>query len=278
MNEKPIAWADYGPEDANPVFVLHGTPGSRFEHPINLSICNETNSRLIVPDRPGYGMSKFDAKRSLTSLSGQIITIADKLGISTFSVLGFSGGGAYAMALGVQFPERINRIALIGSVAPFDVSGLCEAMPPGNLALFNLAATDYLAASAQLSSFIDGADSLLEFFDATVSEPDKSLFTDLEFRQMYRQNLAEAVRNGLDGMAYDMGIIARPWEIDPAEIKAEVQLWHGKKDFNIPLQMSQHLNAVIPNSALQLLPDAGHWILFPYYREVLIQLSNSTSE
>ncbi|MEH7354999.1 alpha/beta hydrolase [Neobacillus drentensis] len=38
--------------------------------------------------------------------------LVDKLGINQFSIIGVSGGGAYAVACAYQFPDRVIGISL----------------------------------------------------------------------------------------------------------------------------------------------------------------------
>lgn len=277
MSKVNLNYAEYGAANASPVLVFHGSPGSRFEKPRDLSICHETNCRLIVVERPGFGVSEFDHNRSLLDWPNDIARLADSLEIDKFSIVGFSGGGPYAMACGHEIGHRINRISLVGSAAPFNSPDVCADMLADNLALFEIAAQDYQQAAAQLAQFIDGPDALLLLFDASVSAPDKLIFAEAEFRQMYRANLAEALKQGLLGLAYDMALIARPWQFDPADMPVETQLWHGEKDLNMPLSMGRHLQKLLPNCTARFIPDAGHWIMFSHYRQILDRLLNSVS-
>lgn len=272
MAYSELIHADYGPANATPVFVFHGSPGSRLERPPDLSLCQESNTRLIVIQRPGFGDSKFNPQRTLLDWPDKVARLADNLAIDNFSILGFSGGGPYALACGHKITQRIDRISLVGSAAPFDVPGICADMLPGNLALFELAAQDYQQAAEQLAQMIDGVDALLEFFDASVSAPDKQILADAEFRAMYRANLVAALQQGFSGLAYDMALIARPWGFDPADIETEVQLWHGESDLNTPVSMGRYLQARLPNCKAHFLAGAGHWILFSHYRQILCQL------
>ena len=66
-----LGYAFYGPEGGRPVLYLHGTPSSRLE-PLIINIWGHSltdllqqyNIRLIAVDRPGMGLSTFDAARN----------------------------------------------------------------------------------------------------------------------------------------------------------------------------------------------------------------------
>ncbi len=272
MAQDFLNFAEYGPPGALPVFVFHGTPGSRFEQPLDLSLCEQLNCRLIVVERAGYGVSDFDGQRKLLDFPAQVARLADKLGIHRFSILGFSGGGPYALVCGAFIAERIARIALVGSFAPFTLPGVLDHMAPGNRALFELAAADYRAVEEQLAQLVDGADGLLQLFDASVSTPDQALLCDEKIRTVYRANLAEALRQGMAGMAYDMGLLGQPWGFEPSDVRVEVDLWHGDKDLNVPSDMGRKLTQLIPHCRSNFIADAGHWLIFSHYQQILQSL------
>lgn len=240
--------------------------------PLDLSICNLAHTRLIIVERPGFGASDFQPERNLLDFASDITRLADSLDIDRFHLLGFSGGSVYAMACGVVIPKRIKRIGLVGSLAPFDAPQVCDAMPAGNRALFELAAQDYRQAAEQLSTLISSPDALFAFFEAALPPGDKKIFSTPAFRKMYLANLTESLRQGFIGPAYDMGLIAKPWGFDPRDIAVEVQLWHGEQDANTPVAMGQYLQDSIPDCNASFIPRAGHFWMFANYQQVLQKL------
>lgn len=51
-------------------------------------------------------------------------TIADKMGIDRFAVVGRSGGGPHALACAAVMPEQVSNTAVLVSLAPSDAVGL----------------------------------------------------------------------------------------------------------------------------------------------------------
>jgi pimeloyl-ACP methyl ester carboxylesterase len=106
-----------------PVFLLHGTPGSRFDGQANASACASVGVRVVTYDRPGYGGSdRFRGRRVVDSVA-DVSAIADRLGIERFAVSGGSWGGPHSLAVAARLPERVTRAACIAGVAPFDMPG-----------------------------------------------------------------------------------------------------------------------------------------------------------
>ncbi len=66
---RTFAFDEYGAADGFPVVYMHGTPGSRLEWLMfgTDEMVRTANIRIIVPDRPGIGLSQFKPDRTLVS-------------------------------------------------------------------------------------------------------------------------------------------------------------------------------------------------------------------
>jgi 2-hydroxy-6-oxonona-2,4-dienedioate hydrolase/4,5:9,10-diseco-3-hydroxy-5,9,17-trioxoandrosta-1(10),2-diene-4-oate hydrolase len=72
--------------------------------------------RVIVPDLPGYGQSSKDIDHSdpFGDLAFAIRGLLDELGIEKFHLVGNSYGGAAALRLALDRPDRVDRLILMG--------------------------------------------------------------------------------------------------------------------------------------------------------------------
>ncbi len=271
-----LAFAEYGPASGRAVIAFHHTPGSRLEQISSLAPLTAFNIRLIVVDRPGYGRSDFQERRRLLDWPDDISQLADALHLDRFSILGFSGGGAHAAACAFKIPQRLNHVTLVSSIAPFDAPGVLDSMLPANQALFELAAKDYQQVEQQLATVATTPEQVLELLESPAPRPDKAIFSNPPFRSMYIANLAESIRQGPRGLAYDMSLFARPWGFDTTEIKVKVSLWHGEEDINTPLAMGEYLATTIPQCQAHYVPGAGHWLMFAHDQEILQHLADES--
>src|SRR5690606_24912106 len=82
-----------GAPHGTPVFLLHGTPGSRRGPKPRGSVLYRLGVRLICYNRPGYGGSTRRPDRTVADAARDVLAIADDLGIDQFAVVGRSGGG-----------------------------------------------------------------------------------------------------------------------------------------------------------------------------------------
>ena len=80
----------------------------------------------------------------------------------------------------------------------------------------------------------------------------------------------EALRSGIDGLDQDAALYARPWGFQLQDITAEVYLWHGEPDINVPVLVGRYVADAIPNCHAKFFPDEGHFsIARNHIREIL---------
>nr|WP_197696464.1 alpha/beta fold hydrolase [Nocardia terpenica] len=72
--------------------------------------------RVIVPDVPGYGKSSkwVDPSDPFGHLGGAVGGLLDELGIDSAHLVGNSYGGAAALRLAMDRPEKVRRMVLMG--------------------------------------------------------------------------------------------------------------------------------------------------------------------
>jgi len=116
VNGKPIFYAETGTGPA--VVMLHGGgPGASGVSNYSRNIdALAQHYRVIVPDLPGYGRSAkgVDQSDPFGYLADMIRGLLDHLGIDTAHLIGNSYGGAAALRLALDTPQRVDRLVLMG--------------------------------------------------------------------------------------------------------------------------------------------------------------------
>ncbi|MGX1881866.1 alpha/beta fold hydrolase [Streptomyces sp. NPDC055287] len=247
-----------------PVFLLHGTPGSRLGAAPRRMAEDRAGMQLIVYDRPGYGGSGRRPGRGIADAAEDVRTIADKLGFDRFAVAGRSGGASHALACAALLPERVTRAAALVSLAPRDAEGLdwFAGMAPSNVRDYGAATTDPDGLAARIAIRAEGIREdparLLEELDAELSEGEREICSDPGIRAMLLANFQEALRRSSYGWLDDIMASARPWGFDPADITVPALLWHGERDVFSPVGHSRWLADRIPGATAVFAPDAAH--------------------
>ncbi|MBI2697864.1 2-hydroxy-6-ketonona-2,4-dienedioic acid hydrolase [Mycobacterium gordonae] len=116
VNGQPIFYAATG--SGRPVVLLHGGgPGASglSNYSRNIDALAQ-RFRVIVPDMPGYGRSTktLDQSDPFGHLAAAIRGLLDELGLPTAHLIGNSYGGAAALRLALDNPERVDKLVLMG--------------------------------------------------------------------------------------------------------------------------------------------------------------------
>jgi pimeloyl-ACP methyl ester carboxylesterase len=100
------------------LLLLHGLGGSTFGFRHLIPILSP-RFRVLALDLKGFGYSERppDGDYSLTAQVRLVKGFLDALNIEQAAVLGHSLGGAVAMRLAVDFPERVERLILVSSAS-----------------------------------------------------------------------------------------------------------------------------------------------------------------
>ncbi len=104
--------------DAPAVVLLHGGgPGAsgRSNYSRNIEALAR-NFRVVVPDMPGYGRSSkyVDHDDPFGFLADRVRGLLDELNLPTAHLVGNSYGGAAALRLALDTPQRVGRLVLMG--------------------------------------------------------------------------------------------------------------------------------------------------------------------
>jgi pimeloyl-ACP methyl ester carboxylesterase len=270
-----LGCAEYGDPTGRPVFLFQGTPSSRLLHP-DEAITAELGVRLIMLDRPGFGRSDFQPRRTLLDWPADVAEVADGKGLDRFAVIGISGGGPYVAACAHEIPQRLTAAAMVSSGGPFDAPGAMEGMPRirragariAHVAPWLLRPLLWLVQNPgrDVDAFFDG-------YTAHNPEPDRRLLEQPYYRDMFKASYGEACRSGVRGFAWEVRIVAWPWGFRLEDIAIPVHIWHGDLDNSTPLAMAQCMAQAIPDAQLTVLPGEGHLFLLSRWREILASLA-----
>jgi pimeloyl-ACP methyl ester carboxylesterase len=264
---RALGYEIWGPGDGFPILGFGGTTMSRLAH-LGHEAPEAAGVRLILVDRPGYGLSDFQPGRKLLDWPADVVQLADALGIDSFAVFGMSGGGPHAAACGYALADRVTTVGLVSSPGPvWDRPELRYSLPPHRQPLVELAARDPEAAARKLLE-----DCRAELEEASREARDGDV-ADPELRARLRAALLETAARGPEGYAHDLFILfVSPWGFAPEEIRVPVSIWHGDRDPAVPLGVGRFYDRTIPDSSLHVLPGEGHLLLWSHAEEILSAL------
>jgi pimeloyl-ACP methyl ester carboxylesterase len=263
---RSLAFAQWGDPNGFPVFSLGGTPNSRFARHHDESKYAEAGARVITYDRPGYGGSDRRPGRRVVDCVEDIAAIADTLELERFAVTGGSGGGPHALAVAARLPERVTRAACMSSLAPYDVGiDWLTGMDPLNVREIEWAlqgeevyVPELEREAAEALERVAADPSKVIGDDWGLSEADRAALARPEVHEVIRQDLAEAVRQGVFGWADDMLAILAPWGFDVSEIGVPTRVIYGPTDVLVPVQHGEWLASNVPGAEVVVEEELGH--------------------
>lgn len=251
VSGQPIFYAETG--TGMPVVLLHGGgPGASgvTNYARNIDALAR-RFRVIVPDMPGYGRSTktLDQSDPFGSLADSIRGLLDQLGVEAAHLVGNSYGGAAALRLALDTPDRVAKLVLMG---PGGI-GTTRALPTA------------------------GLKSLLSYYGGDGPSREKLA----NFIRTYLVYESDSVPDALIDLRYEASIdpevvasppLRRPsglrtlWRMDltrDARLRhlqtPTLVLWGRDDKVNRPAGGPMLLN-MMPNAELVMTSHTGHWL------------------
>ena len=260
-----VVWSEYGDPDGVPVMALHGTPSSRLDFLPAEASARRFGLRLIAPDRPGMGDSDPHPDRTLLGYAADVGALADHLGIGRFAIVGFSGGGPYALACALALGDGVTGVVGASAAGPVDGPGGLAGMSITDKLLTILCLRAPTMAIAYLKALAVGAKlspHIAVWGEAAELGPDAlGVLKAFGTRKQIMAPFHASVRQGARWPIQDFALLSRPWGLALDEIRVPVRLFHGTADRVVPLSQARHLAAEIPTAVLTEVRGVGHVLL-----------------
>lgn len=118
-----IHFQEAGAPTSPPVILIHGFTASTLVWSDVLLPLAAQGFRVIAPDLAGFGFSAKpkDGEYTIEWQARLVIGLMDALGIESASLVGNSYGGAVAAVCALDYPQRVERLVLVGAVSNDDV-------------------------------------------------------------------------------------------------------------------------------------------------------------
>jgi pimeloyl-ACP methyl ester carboxylesterase len=273
---------EYGDPAGRPVLALHGVPASGAGFAWTDEPARERGLRVLAPDRPGIGRSTPVDGADIAGYPALVAALADAMDIPRFGVLGYSGGGPYAVALAAGLPERVQAVAVcagmgqIGEWATIDDFEKTDrqflAMSTKRPALARLV----LGTVSRLARLSPG--SAYKSMAKQLAPGDQPVLDTLGPPAEAMAMFTEAFTSGARGVVDDYRAINGPWGVDLAAITAPVRIYQGDADTMVPLRHAEELAKRLPAADLVRWPGAGHLGTIAHIDEILDWLAGELAE
>jgi 3-oxoadipate enol-lactonase len=200
--------------------------------------------RVLRFDLRGYGSSPSEA--GTYSHARDTLDLIAEHGMDRAALVGVSGGGRIALEIGIERPELVTALVLVGSGLPgHEWSDSLHAVWREEEAAFEARDLD-AAAEVSLRTWVDGPRRRPDEVDAAVREQ-----VAVMQRRIYELEVS------LDGEAEEEPLVPDLAE-RLSEIRAPTLVLVGEEDVPDIHAIAQRLAAEIPGARLETIAGAGH--------------------
>lgn len=225
---RQLCWFESGPKTGFPVIFCTGA-GMSGNLGFGLDLLEKYNIRLIVPERAGLGDSTFHAHKSLKSVALDIQALLDNQGIKQFSVLVFSQGGVFAMAV-AHYCQPVS-LSIVSGQDQFEHPATRAKLTADVVNLQEQALNTPENLSDWLQKNVTG-EWLLAFILNCSAEIDQQLYNEEHFLEAYTDCMCRAFSQGNQGYVQDLLLSLQNWEFNPEDITCPTALWYGELDMS----------------------------------------------
>ena len=260
---RSLGYAEYGNREGRAVLYFTGGNSSRYEGQWFQEAAMRQNVRLVVPDRPGFGLSGYQAGRTFADWAVDVRHLLEHLNIEACSIFGLSGGSPHVIAACLGLPEYVTKAAIVSGVAPPEMPNRFKGMwfPVRLIFFFSRYWPGFARLMLkQMSKFYADKEQMLARMKQALPQPDIALIEARpEIIDIFSAAASEAHRYGVFGDALEWQLYVRPWQLKLDQVQQEVGLWYGEVDKNVPVGMGHYLHQQFPKSELHVVTDGGHF-------------------
>jgi len=251
-----VAWFEAGRGD--PLVLIHGlgddhrawrrtVPDMMLRH------------RVLLYDLRGHGQTTLGKPDgSLRQLGEDLVALLDALDVERARIAGFSLGGTIAMRVGIDHPERVERLVLVATSSRVGRS----------------AAGWY----RERRAMVEHEDSWLrETLDRDTADVYAQAPNELEEGLLIRRQSTADPRGYGNACAAMAALFEAPLDPELGHIKAPALIVASDLDQHCPPKAAEIIRSGIPGSRIEILKGAGHAIPVERPRELAAAINKFLS-
>ncbi len=228
-----------------PVVFIHGAGGQKesWSAVARRFAALRPDRPLALLDLPGHGDAAPPGRDCVDDYAADVRAFLKERGWPKFDLAGHSMGGAIVQALAAARPDRVRRVALIGTGARFPVNPLLIDLLPAQFPL------------------------VLEMYPKIAFGPDAPPALIEQVLAPFRRQDPQVLRDDF--------IACRDYEVRDrlAAIEAPCLICVGEKDLLMPVKFSKFLAEHLKRAELEIFPNAGHMLPVERHRELAERLA-----
>jgi pimeloyl-ACP methyl ester carboxylesterase len=256
-----LAYIDEG--EGEPLILIHGLGSYIPAWKKNIATLSN-HYRVIAVDLPGFGKSyKSSNEYSMSFFAETVLKLQEALGINSATWVGHSMGGQISLNAALTYPDKIKRLVLVSPAGFEQFSDQEGAMMTQFVTPASIKSTpDSMVRQTFRTTFYDFTE------EAAFMAEDRVAIRGSDDFDGYARAYAESVQAMLEEPVYDQ----------LPKISQPTLIIFGKQDALIPnkqlhpqlttQQVAENGQGQLPNSQLQIIDKAGHFVHFEQSKQV----------
>lgn len=242
-----VNYVDTGSGDGPPVVFVHGLSGQWQNWLENIPYA-ALDRRVVALDLPGFGRSEEpDEGITIPGYGRCVEALCERLGLGRVALVGNSMGGLVSAEVAIQFPERVDRVALVSAAgitsanvyrAPVQTAGRI-----GSAMIAYTASRHRSMAKRPITRHLAVA---------LVTRHPSKLKADLVY---------QGLMLGVGTPGFDDGLracLTYDFRDRLPEIACRTLIVWGENDAILPAHDAREFERLIPDSRMELMEDTGH--------------------
>ncbi len=107
-----------------PVLLIHGLGSAGVDWALQFGPLEEAGYRVLAPDMRGFGRSSAPPEVTVQAMAEDAALFLDRVGAVPAHVVGISMGGAVALQLALDHPEKVRSLVLVNTFARIRPQGV----------------------------------------------------------------------------------------------------------------------------------------------------------
>lgn len=121
VNNRGVHIQELNKGAAETVLLVHGMFSNLSIYYFNIAPILAKHFHVVMYDLKSHGLSERTAKGyDLNSMTDDLVSLMDSLGIDKVHLAGYSFGGLIALKMALRFPEKVKKLAIIEAPDPND--------------------------------------------------------------------------------------------------------------------------------------------------------------
>lgn len=232
--------------EGDPIILLHGGGAGvsavhNWQH--SMGPMADAGFSVFAPEVVGFGLTdKPTNGNGILAKIDNVKQMIDALCLDKVNLVGNSMGGRISLGIAMDWPDRINKIVLMGS------GGMPLLKPSPELAtLFS-----YKPSKENMRKMVEGF-----CYDGSVITDE---MIDMRLQMSNLPGAQAAYEAFMKGIADPQERQQMDVSAELHKVKTECLLIWGKQDKVIPLSMGEEMVKMLPNARLEVIDKCGHWV------------------